>query len=486
VTIGTAQSSRALEEVEDRLLVQANGTPNQVRKLRNEIMELIRDVRVSLAGNLQRRSSAYFMNNATCCFVVGCNDKGAMLTFEDYFGPSQLQHRRMHRSVPYLLTPISLTSSPDIWNSYFKTVLSQKIFTQLRCLMSGAQFNTLADSLSLNVRFGAFYLTHVDSALRDINMKMSIADLEDAISKNNTARKKYNRDVFDADTVASQRKHVAMTTLLPSQAAINSGGPKKAKHKNRPNFRSSFHSGACPLGEGQMVTALNCVGFSEYALTGAMLPRYKVSFIASTSFVVELRLDSRLDLVDIAEKPLRWVHATVIHGQKEPPMMGEHKDDRDAKSCAQSNAVACHMRINLETRESVPSSSGLFTLAYPTASNILVPPIEVSAQGTVGPHRDLPSESRRRLVFVRQVVTERFFSHCNGLKATISRGCNMRFKNGELVDTEKFTDLGVHVSSPVDVVHWLKGQGSASAANIWLDDALSVLLKLYDVIYKGE
>ena len=71
--------------------------------------------------------------------------------------------------------------------------------------------------------------------------------------------------------------------------------------------------------------------------------------VASASYQVSVKLDSQLNVMQAGERPLHWVHATLLEA---PPVPGVTSPESGAEACAAppSTTKALDVRLKLTTR----------------------------------------------------------------------------------------------------------------------------------------
>jgi hypothetical protein len=185
--------------------------------------------------------------------------------------------------------------------------------------------------------------------------------------------------------------------------------------------------------------------------------KYKVDMIASNSFVVEAKLDSNLRLITIGEKPLQWVHCTLLRG---------------------SQVSRPDIRLKISTTSEVSESSDLFRFAFPNGTN--EPPISVDPDsGIVQPSLNLPLNVRERVHFVRQIDRKQQFVIDGGVVASVA--CGVHYSGRLLEHSEPFCDLSLEVC-PVPLREWCSFHETDAALSLWMTKVLSIVLAVSESI----
>jgi hypothetical protein len=194
----------------------------------------------------------------------------------------------------------------------------------------------------------------------------------------------------------------------------------------------------------------------------AVVPIFKVTFLASTSYVIELRLDNKLDLKSMRQKPLVLLHGTILGQELSNP--------------APKIPSCCHLRVKLHVcvAEEVTKDSDLYYIPYPENqhNNDDTAPIEIGQDGFARPAAQLPAKSCERLSHIRQVNSQQKFKRGN-LIATISTGANITYKNRVLVDIKPFTEVSLYEN-----VDHLWDSSYTSSIEPWITETIETSLKI--------
>lgn len=261
-----------LMESGGRLVLKGYGSISSVRKFRDEVRQLLNESRFLSLGRLRSRSSAYFMQNASCIFVQRQMRKDIHLMLIRYFGPSQVIHTAKDRKVPVpcLLSGTATNESSELadaspWREYFVAEMQNKIMAQLSPMMNHNDmklFNSsvtssehiLVDTLSFQAKFGVFYIIGAESSLESTNGKIPLFHLEEAINRCNNRKRFVRSELSTKDK--EDYKPIKMVNLSKSTDASNeisqalvkstrSTNMKTSKNENRKKkIGSSFYPGA--------------------------------------------------------------------------------------------------------------------------------------------------------------------------------------------------------------------------------------------------
>lgn len=251
----------------------------------------------------------------------------------------------------------------------------------------------------------------------------------------------------------------------------------------------------------RLCTVLAKCGFEHQRTSTAA--EYKVTFTVSASYIVDVVLDERLDLVKIHQKPLCWVHGTVLETS--------HSTDRSVdssvgESAPGNSAGAHHLRIKVESLEPVAANSDLYTVAYPpypaaaSASPTLsldtteltmsgrqdcgneqrVPraPIEIALDGTPVPAAHLPADSARRINHVRCASHRDIFTISDfGVVGAVTSGTSTQYFSGKRPQEQTaFTHLSLTTAGSSPLVEWLRGSATIVDVKVWIEKVMHVML----------
>ena len=499
------------QEAGNKLILHGAGVLTKISKLRNVIKTWMQDLRGAQFGRLPSRSSAYFIAGATAVFIIGDTSNFRMLKFVHYFGPCLPLHKQSSRSIPIPVS-IPVLVNGERWLESFSAMMAEKTTTQLQSLHSAP---ALA-SLVFSVQFGIFYLMQVENATEAVNGKMSISDLELAISRHK-ARKQFARSEFTLSEPRgpSLTKHqsIVMTPLKTT-----AGGSDRTRKNMRHNIGSSFCPGLfkpwppiavlnqVPLtgtAPSRTLTA-PCALERQFQIMHDILaktgfraqststePSYNVVFIAATCFVFNLRLDANFELISLQEKPLSWVHATLVDNDG-----GNYAyDEAGSLPSPLQHRAHAHIRMKIQTVEDVPASSDMYAIIFGAPEQGVDifhlsgekrrPPIILGRDGfpQIAPH--LSYEATKRLSFVRQLKRVDVFKK-DGLTATVSMGFNMVFNKGTLTDIQPFFELALHEKTPPPLMHWLEGKASAGIMQQWYRSTMDTVLQLHNELSQPQ
>jgi hypothetical protein len=420
-----------------------------------------------------------------------------MLRFADYFGPSQLRHRLGIRKIPVPLSSIARMPS-DCWKEYFVSVLSEKCVSQVSVLRSTPKAS-LINSLYLSASLGVCYVNKGESCLEATNGKISVEDFEAFIGKNRKNRKKFERAEFSAEQHKQQelkRLEFRMSAVEPQFSTSLDTRPvqeiPKSLKRNK-TLVTGYYPGVYDY------AAVSCLNESAASVNDWVAgdeasvkrlaevlvecgfehtqsisePRYKVTFSVSTSYSVDVRLNSDLSLKSIYQKPLTWVHATVLDGLVDPaaPPKSSH-----------------HIRITMQTSESIESESDLFLVVYPDkVLGTKQSPIELGEDGIAEPSKLLKQESRYRITHIRQVTYSEEFRN-EQLRGFISRGYNISYSRDKLLTKAPFCELSLCSSEATPLKNWLQQSpySSFSDTKIWFDSILGSIIDVSQLLSKCE
>uniref|UniRef100_A0A7S4Q0T0 RNA-dependent RNA polymerase n=1 Tax=Alexandrium monilatum TaxID=311494 RepID=A0A7S4Q0T0_9DINO len=405
-----------LEPVEDSelLLLHAAGSAAQVDALQRE---LHRYATAALAvGMPSTKASRYFMEGSTCLLFEGTSSMGSRLRFEPSSGGHVPAHAASERMAPCL----NLAECDSPWEAVAQARFLDLWSAQLAKVPLDSHSHM--SSLTARVRFGSFYLTDVSDKLPETSMTMSIGELQEAMSKHKRNRKTCFRAPTDcAPSEPLPRPGDAsfqMTQIRPSKGLAGvepQRGRRKHRRAKQPGIGSSFCPGLLPGNApaealrarcaAAYAAALRRAGFCQVQATVQKAGSLAAGVYASQAFELEVRLDPELRVLAVSERPLCWVHATLVRSRCGLASEG-----------ARQQLLRTHdVRVKVETTDPVQPGSRLLEVALPggRAPVGLRGQIPVAAEHASPWLRDRLGYARRcdqAVAFERQL-------HCRGIPA---------------------------------------------------------------------
>jgi hypothetical protein len=488
------------------LLIIGHGSLTNIQKLTTLVKQMIRDRRLTHTVSFKELSSAYIMKNATCIFIRGITKGHEMLTFKDYLGPCHCKHRVRPRKLPLLLGNFyEKHANINDWNADFLSTISEKIISNLLPLRNTSKSPSIVDSLRFSASYGVMYVYNIETFTENTNNKMSLKDFEIALNYRRN-RKQHERREF-ASSMLNQVKKVELSSssaqsdsldsLFSNPKTVNTVMNRNSKNDRKKNIVSSFYPGVFDIkkttqvtteasqshqwkaGDSKIIDSLSkALNDCEFIHTSTITsPIFKVTFTASTSYSIEVRLDSALNLLYISQKPLAWVHGTLLDNvaNNDPTIKSSH-----------------HIRIKVQTNEDIAIHSDLYLLVYPQngiSSASPIPPIEFGADDIAVPSQKLPEDSRNKITHIRQTTYRKVFSKEN-MEAQVSRGYNLTYSKSTLIERIPFCDLKLYpnrnAANPLR--SWLKSDPeiSLSDAIAWLHLVLADTIKVSEFVSKTE
>ena len=459
------------------LMVIGYGDMLSIRSLRDELKRLMFDCKINLIGNIRDRSSAYFMKNAACIYIPGLVGKDNMICCVDYHGPTQLKHRSGSRKVPLQIN-IHEELSTEKWIDYFISSVQDKIISQLYTLRSESK-SPLIKSLKYTASFGIFYLNRVEAVLESMNGKIRVSDLEKAIHRDKKSRKDHSRaEYINQQNNNQEIKMIKLSSgNQPLTTKISSNSVPNSKVKKNQSISSGFYP-----------SCINSYAFNEVDskriddiltkcnfkyITTDNNHKFKVTFSVSATFSMEVLLNANLQLDKICQKPLSWIHGTVLNN---------NIYDNNIQSIAVSDSdniftSSHHVRFKLQTHEPVKSDSDMFKIAYPI--NETKPPIYVDEKNDVIPSKDLIEQSLKRLVHIRHTECRIVYQN-EFVVVNINNSFNYSYSNGKLLEKKHFSELSLNSLHDNALIDWLQNKPNVTLEDVkkWSEEVLRSTLSI--------
>ena len=209
----------------------------------------------------------------------------------------------------------------------------------------------------LSFRFGSMYFVEPSLYMGHDKLALDIEEIQVALARGRRSRKAHERLDFklkpELETHESKEKRMKMVKLGHKGAYAE---PGKNGRKNKLK-RSGISAGFLPhlnMNVADMEEVVKKCGFrsiNEGVFYKNSHPYWKLSVVPSCSFEISLSLDRFGRLIKIEERPVTWLHGTILN-------IGKSND---------SGAVlkSIDARIQLQTQEQVKEKSDLFKFVFP-------------------------------------------------------------------------------------------------------------------------
>ena len=380
------------------ITVRARGTPQQIQALRGLLSRLIHSRR--LVGAIQCRKGVYFMDNSTFLFARGAAGSSPMLRLSNYIFDG-INIRHLHSEISGVALKSAFCEPKDRWKEDFAARYAHRMIEQAERVaeedrQSSSSANDdagLVDSLRLCVHFGHYYLLNAPRFFEGKTAAVSLSEVVDAL-EGLAHRKQYDRTDFDDRPLP-----IDTTTLLgddddqeaaqegssggSDDRSSQEGGTKEPrKSSTKPKLNSGFRNCVIPrkitgrsdlvelipgieawadavfmkgLGYEQVPDEKQEEAGSSTSLAGSSCPSsvftrpchaWQVEVVASGAFQVSVKLDEALNVLAVKERPLRWIHGTLL----QTDAAARHQADQDSSSVG-ADGKPLDMRLKLSTTE---------------------------------------------------------------------------------------------------------------------------------------
>jgi hypothetical protein len=181
---------------------------------------------------------------------------------------------------------------------------------------------------------------------------------------------------------------------------------------------------------------------------------FSIEFVPSPSYSVKLILDRSLGFLQIHERPLCWVHGTLLSG-KQKKITGDPQ-----RGIPESEKEFSDIRIKLTTRQPISKDSEFFKLLYPEGEispiSVTTAPGSSSVPPVIRFSDHLPKKIRKGIRFVRfYKYREEFIDSNTGLVARISSGFS--YEGTNLSTCTPFLEMCL-VADTARLQSWVKYQ----------------------------
>jgi hypothetical protein len=461
------------------LQIQGTGTAYNLHRLRKEILRFISSSRMQYAGIVRSEASRYFMEGSTFVFSRFAESKAAMVSIDKYLGPfATCRHSILERSW------LALSSERyEGWKTVFVEGLKSCIISQIR---SGLD-TKLAETLRFSIHFGSFYLLNSSFAF-ERRVHVSLDDMERMMNNGRRNRASADRPDYDPDGDVDFEIHVdddATSKDEPEAKPKQSGQrqpPPKPRRVNR-RLACGYYSGMCSPdsipqdGEwmntiAKIACALISTGFTRtqgrvnFSTGGYSDSRWLVSMNLSANYEASIGLDKDLGIHGVCERPLSWVHGTLLEGTRELELEETRKFD---------------VRFKVTTTVRATQGDPLFRSTCP---NDKAPIVLVDDRPR--PRDDLPVGTANRVAFCRRVDERVLFEYTSPhdqccppvhMYGVVSKGAH--YEGLALDDIENFADFSLEID-PAPLLHWL--DDNSVRVDEWLHRVISKVLEVSEVL----
>ena len=322
------------EPGEDRLVLTAEGSRASIADLRIELSDLAMTKRALVIGVPAKQASRYFLAGSTLMLMKNCENENCRIGFVDSAGTYQLIHKAQQRSSPVLKYNETVDNETWLKNRAIPSLTDtmQKQLTSFQLEKAGH-----ADTVELTTRFGTFYTVDIDSCLPKTQKTLSLQEFQETCEKGRTMRKSLDRGEFKR--VKKNKPKFQMVELRQGKSQVDIADNKKSKlvrnKKQKSGISMSYNTGIANP-DFEKTDGREQIAASEkiYEKVLANLgyesgcghrnrnhriyeeEHWKVVVNASTGYEITLNLDKDMNYVNMTERHLSWVHATIFHGKE--------------------------------------------------------------------------------------------------------------------------------------------------------------------------
>ena len=491
-----------IEEVASRLQISAIGTARQIQVLRTEVNCLMNSSRAGFIGMLREVQGQYFMEGATMLLGRKAKSGDTVVCLND--NPKCPLHLRHKLFIPSTPTVRTAAVPEEIWKSDFKSRLIERIIFQLSKMKPDE-----ANTMKFSVHTGIFYTINAQACLDNRMSSISLDELEAFIIRCKSTRKMaddrihydvYNPDDLVEDTSNSSEK---IEAGKPSSSGDGESKPspvedvisrKKNKNANMassffPSFGNTFPTPSdCTEMFVQMGKVLAKAGYVR--LDGSelyeelpdlrQLDELKAFMYINNRFSTELTVTKQMVVKEIREKDLKWVHATLLHGETTELRTEGDVTDVQGKASSPSVLLGSHdLRIKVGTRSKISMDDALYQKCCP--------------DGVLGlrwnDERNCPEileSNGGRVAFVRQVLRRVVFTpkSSDAPKLAVILASGKHFDGNNLEIVSNFADLSIEID-PSMLKEWVINNSLLSSTVKWLDGIFDEVIRISDLIRRA-
>ncbi|XP_065649354.1 uncharacterized protein LOC100214913 isoform X3 [Hydra vulgaris] len=354
------------------LLVTAVGSSLSINLLRSEIRDLIHTNKTLSLGVLPKKRSKYFMEGSSFLIVEGKTlTFNPTLKFEASLGAFELLHACNRKDALYLETDLKPLPS---W-------LDEEFIRFQSCITTQMSKFPCKKNISLEAssRFGCFYLIDLSKRLPDSTTCLKMSEIERFIERGRFNRKKWSRTDYvpsPKQQDLTNKMRFKMVRLAPAKTSFAqiTNKVKRKKKSMYTGISTAFTPGLLQSNTSDESArqkllrvyekVLSECGFhNQSTLQSRLLTPWKVTLSPSLSFEVDMRLSDSLEVLQIAERPLNWIHATLISCKKQT-FIDQIQTNPD-------------IRLTISSQDPIETDSELYNAVYPLIKGVRTLPISL-------------------------------------------------------------------------------------------------------------
>jgi hypothetical protein len=231
------------------------------------------------------------------------------------------------------------------------------------------------------------------------------------------------------------------------------------------------HHGRKKAVEEKLSRALRSVGYAEEEEEVSKeevqerSAAFTVSSLISSSYAARLRLDENLALLTISERPLSWVHCTLLDGRADPspppppPPSSSSKVEGQGEKQGEGEGEGDFLRrpdvrFLVSTYTTILPTDPAYGLFYPNGTKESPITLDAAKRPRVAEH--ILKSTASKISMVRHVEQKRVFASAKALGISASISSGMMYESKNLVIANEFLELSLHVD-PTLLKRWLRG-----------------------------
>ena len=384
------------------ITVRARGTPQQIQALRALLNRMHHSRRA--IGTIQCRKGVYFMDNSTFLFAQGAASSSPMLRISNYIFDG-INIRHLNSEISSVALQSAFCVPKDRWKEEFVARYADKVMEQAERVAEEDRSSAtgLVDSLRLSVHFGHYYLLNASRFFEGKSASVSLSEVVEAL-ESLSHRKQYDRPDYEDRPLP--HKGIDMDQEAANEG--NSGGSddhssqegdsNESRKSSRPNLNAGFRNCVIPrkikwqsdlnnlipdIEAWADAVFVNGLGYEQVLQEGESplvgsgpssvfhRPRHawQVEVVASGSYQVSVKLDAELTVSEVKERPLRWIHGTLLQTAATSQQDQDCNEEQSPSVGADGKPLDMRLKFSTETR--LQSGNALHDTACPEVRIVL-------------------------------------------------------------------------------------------------------------------
>ena len=306
------------------LLLVSKGTRYSIGKLENYLWNSFNSGAWGCRLNVQ--SSSYLMEDCSFVFLYGISNQRMHVKFDRCESLEKVNKLGKTKSILSIVNINNKSNSCFEDDEVWKRKITQNIAHHFTKQVSKIPVNKTGLDFQLTARFGSLVVFDIDECLPDTSLTLSIDEVQQAMEKSGRKRKMWNRVGLDLNkksrkdnqTNTKERK-IFDVGNRPKEKILNVKRSKPRYKNIKSTFFPSFVQPSVSKLQHVYRQSLEALGFvlvkeeSNFAV-------FEASWFLSKRYEINVNYDvsSAQPKIEEKERPLHWVHGTILGSNKVP------------------------------------------------------------------------------------------------------------------------------------------------------------------------